>query len=30
MLVASLSEEQGYYLPPTGGKVVWCVVKADV
>jgi hypothetical protein len=29
MLVANLSEEQGYYLPPTGGKVVWCVVKAD-
>jgi hypothetical protein len=30
MLIANLSEEQGYYLPPTGGKVVWCVVKAEV
>ena len=30
MLIASLSEEQGYYLPPDGGKVVWCVVKADI
>ena len=30
LLVASLSEEQGYYLPPAGGKVVWCVVKAEV
>jgi anti-sigma regulatory factor (Ser/Thr protein kinase) len=30
LLVASLSEEQGYYLPQAGGKVVWCVVKAEV
>lgn len=30
MLIANLSEEQGYYLPPAGGKVVWCVVKAEV
>lgn len=30
MLIANLSEEQGYYLPPTGGKVVWCVVKGEV
>lgn len=30
MLIANLSEEQGYYLPSTGGKVVWCVVKAEV
>lgn len=28
MIVANLSEEQGYYLLPDGGKVVWCVVKA--
>ncbi|WP_244884216.1 ATP-binding protein [Carbonactinospora thermoautotrophica] len=25
-LVATLSKEWGYYHPPTGGKVVWCVV----
>ena len=30
LLIASLSEEQGYYLPRDGGKVVWCVVKAEV
>jgi anti-sigma regulatory factor (Ser/Thr protein kinase) len=29
MIVANLSEEQGYYLPPDGGKVVWCAVKAE-
>ena len=29
-IVANLSEEQGYYLPATGGKVVWCAVKAEV
>lgn len=23
-LVESMSKEWGYYLPPTGGKVVWC------
>ena len=28
MIVTNLSEEQGYYLTPDGGKVVWCVVKA--
>ncbi len=28
LIVANLSEEQGYYLLPDGGKVVWCVVKA--
>jgi hypothetical protein len=28
MIVTNLSEEQGYYLLPDGGKVVWCVVKA--
>jgi anti-sigma regulatory factor (Ser/Thr protein kinase) len=28
MIVANLSEEQGYYLTPDGGKIVWCVVKA--
>lgn len=30
VLVSNLSEEQGYHLPPAGGKVVWCVVKAGV
>ncbi|WP_067068822.1 ATP-binding protein [Carbonactinospora thermoautotrophica] len=25
-LVATLSKEWGYYHPPMGGKVVWCVV----
>lgn len=30
LLVANLSEEQGYYLPENGGKVVWCAVKAEV
>jgi anti-sigma regulatory factor (Ser/Thr protein kinase) len=29
MIVSNLSEEQGYYLPPGGGKVVWCAVKAE-
>jgi anti-sigma regulatory factor (Ser/Thr protein kinase) len=28
MIVTNLSEEQGYYLAPDGGKLVWCVVKA--
>lgn len=28
-IVANLSEEQGYYLPPDGGKVVWCAVKSE-
>lgn len=28
LLVSGMSEEQGYYLPPAGGKIVWCVVKA--
>jgi len=29
-IVANLSEEQGYYLPPGGGKIVWCAVKPEV
>ncbi|QKV91642.1 ATP-binding protein [Streptomyces sp. NA02950] len=28
-IVESVSKEWGYYLPPTGGKVVWCVLSLD-
>ena len=27
MLVQALSKEWGYYLPPTGGKIVYCVLS---
>jgi hypothetical protein len=26
MLVQALSKEWSYYLPPTGGKTVYCVI----
>jgi len=28
-IVDTISKEWGYYLPPTGGKVVWCVMALD-
>ncbi|WP_406437470.1 ATP-binding protein [Streptomyces sp. NBC_01613] len=28
-IVETISKEWGYYLPPTGGKVVWCVMALD-
>jgi anti-sigma regulatory factor (Ser/Thr protein kinase) len=28
-IVESVSKEWGYYLPPTGGKVVWCVLSLE-
>lgn len=29
LIVESLSKEWSYYFPPTGGKVVWCVLGLD-
>lgn len=29
LIVESISKEWGYFLPPTGGKVVWCVLALD-
>ncbi|MBK6017012.1 ATP-binding protein [Streptomyces sp. MBT53] len=28
-IVETVSKEWGYYFPPTGGKVVWCVLALD-
>ncbi|MEU9407537.1 ATP-binding protein [Streptomyces sp. NPDC048281] len=28
-IVENVSKEWGYYFPPTGGKVVWCVLALD-
>jgi anti-sigma regulatory factor (Ser/Thr protein kinase) len=28
-IVASISKDWGFYQPPTGGKVVWCIIALD-
>lgn len=28
-IVADISKDWGFYQPPTGGKVVWCVIALD-